>query len=271
MSDLARRVLTALVLAPLAIGAVVLGGWPFLAFLVLLTVLAQAELYGMCEAAGVRPFRPPGYVAGALLVTVPLWGGALPLATVAVLILLAAELYRRQERPLENAAAGVLAVFYPAVLAAWVAHLRVGAAPVIGEAGAAWLTVTALVAVWAADSVAYFTGRAFGRTPLFPRVSPKKTVEGLIGGVVGAVAFTVLMKAVAMPFLGWIDAVVMGVLAGAVGPVGDLTASLFKRSVGLKDSGRLLPGHGGVLDRIDAALFVVPLIALYLDFISGVF
>jgi len=271
MSDLLRRVLTALVLAPLAIGAVAAGGWWFIAFLALGVVLAQSELYGLCEGAGLRPFRPAGYAAGALVVAWPLWSAALPLATVALVVLLGAELYRREERPLGNAAAGALGVLYPAALAAWAGFLRVAAAPVVGEAGAAWLTGTALVAVWAADSFAYFAGRAFGRTPLFPRVSPKKTVEGLVGGVLGAVALTVLLKAWAMPFLGWADAVVIGVLAGVVGPIGDLTASLFKRSVGAKDSGTLLPGHGGLLDRIDAVLFVVPLVAIYLHFIAGVF
>lgn len=271
MSDLLRRVLTALVLAPLALGAVAAGGVWFAALLVVAVLLCQAELFELCEAEGLRPFRPAGFAAGVAVVLAPLWGPALAVASLALLGGLAAELGRRRERPLANAAALVLGAFYPAALAAWVGWLRVAPVPAVGEAGAAWLTVTALATVWGADTAAYFGGRALGRTPLFPRVSPKKTVEGLAAGVVAAVALALVLKAAALPFLGWSSAVVLGVLAGVVGPVGDLTASLFKRSVGAKDTGRLLPGHGGLLDRVDAVLFAVPLMALYLHHAARVF
>jgi phosphatidate cytidylyltransferase len=271
MSDLGRRVGTALVLIPLAVGAVLLGGWGFALFLVLVAGVAQAELYGLCEAAGLAPMRPLGLAAGALVVLAPLWPPALALATLAALALVAAELYRRHETPLGNAAAGVLGLVYPAALVAWMVHLRVAAAPALGEGAAAWLTLTVFVAVWAADSFAYFTGRAIGRRPLFPRVSPKKTVEGTVGGALGAVLPFAVLKLSALPVLGWADVVALGVIVGTLGPFGDLTASLFKRAVGAKDSGKLLPGHGGVLDRIDAMLFAIPGAAFYLQFVARVF
>jgi phosphatidate cytidylyltransferase len=270
MSDLSRRVLTAVALLPIVIGAVIVGGWPFAALLVLITVLAQYELYGLFESAGLSPFKPLGIATGVSIVFAPLWPGFLAVATIGAAGVVAAGLFRSDDRPLENAAAGILGVIYPAALAAWAVHLRVGAGEVLGDRWAAWLTVTVLVATWAADTFAYFTGRAVGSRPLFERVSPKKTIEGAVGGVLGAVVVVMILKAAAMPFIGWIDALVLGLIAGVVGPIGDLTESLFKRSIGAKDSGTLLPGHGGVLDRIDALLFTIPLSVFYLRMV-GVF
>ena len=271
MSDLARRVLTALVLLPIVIGAVVLGGWPFAALIALAAGIAQWELYNLGEAGGIRPLKPLGVATGALVVLVPVWTGALPLAVLALLALIAAELFRRQEAPLAAAALGGFGVLYPSLLIASVVYIRVGAAPVVGEAGAAWLTVAALVAVWAADTFAYFTGRSIGRRKLFERVSPKKTIEGTVGGVIGAIVALLLMQWLVLPFLTPLHAAMIGLIAGVVGPFGDLTASLFKRAVGVKDSGRLLPGHGGLLDRIDALIFCGPVILIYLVFVARLF
>lgn len=269
MSELSKRVLSALVAASLAVGAVVLGGWALGAFIGGVAVLAQRELYALAEASGARPLRPLGLAVGALVAVRALLPAAVPLAVVGLLALLVAELFRRLEGPLLNIAAGVLGVFYPAWLAGYVLELRVRGAEALGEAASIGLLVTALAAVWAADTFAYFAGRALGRRPLFPRVSPKKTWEGAAGGLVGAVAFVALMKAIALPVLSWLDVGAIGLLGGVAGPLGDLSESLLKRSVGVKDSGRLLPGHGGALDRLDAMLLAVPLVALYLEHVRG--
>jgi phosphatidate cytidylyltransferase len=271
MSDLARRVITALVLLPVVIGAVVFGGWAFAALVALGAGIAQWELYGLGEAGGVRPLKPLGVAAGVLAVLAAVWAPALPLAIIALLALIAAELYRRQPAPLASAALGGFGVLYPSALVASFVFIRVGAAPEVGEAGAAWLTVAAFVSVWAADTFAYFTGRAIGRRKLFERVSPKKTIEGTVGGVIGAVAALLLMQWLVLPFLAPVHAAMIGFIAGVAGPFGDLTASLFKRAVGVKDSGKLLPGHGGLLDRIDALIFAGPLIAIYLVYVARLF
>lgn len=271
MSDLARRVGTALVLAPLAIGAVVLGGWFFAALLVVAAAAAQWELYGLGARAGIHVLRPLGLVAGACLVIVPAWPPALALGTLALLALAVSELYRRQPAPLAAAALGVFGAFYPAALLAWYLHLRLAAVPAVGDTGAIWLTVTLFVSIWAADTFAYFAGRAFGRRKLFERVSPKKTIEGTIGGVIGAIAVVVLLQVLVLPFITILDAVVLAIIAGAAGPFGDLLESLFKRSVDAKDSGTLLPGHGGVLDRIDAMIVAGPLAVMYLHYVARIF
>ena len=138
------------------------------------------------------------------------------------------------------------------------------------DGGKAWLWVPLLVA-WLGDMGGYFAGRAFGKHKLFPLISPKKTWEGLAGGLLlsvgGLLAFKYLifdrMIESSNPMV-ILDCVVLGVFGGLAGVVGDLTASMLKRTHGVKDSGRFLPGHGGVLDRIDALLFVVPVVWLWL-------
>ena len=120
--------------------------------------------------------------------------------------------------------------------------------------GLAWIFLV-LTATWLGDTGAYFAGRALGRTPLFARVSPKKTWEGVVGGVVAGIGGACLVKAVALPDLPWGHAALLGALLVTAGVLGDLTESLLKRAFGVKDSGWIMPGHGGILDRVDGILF----------------
>ena len=130
------------------------------------------------------------------------------------------------------------------------------------EHGVAWVFVT-LALAWAADTGAYFAGRAFGKTPLFPRVSPKKTWEGAVGGAVAVIAVLAIIKLVALPHMGWGHVIALGLIGDFAGVVGDLVESALKRASGVKDSGTLLPGHGGILDRVDSLLFTAPVTWAY--------
>lgn len=134
--------------------------------------------------------------------------------------------------------------------------------------GFGWLVLT-FAATWGGDSGAYFAGRTFGRTPLFPLVSPKKTWEGFAGGLVAAVGLCCLLKVLFFPWVGWVDCVVLGVMLDLAGVTGDLVESMIKRDVGVKDSGTFLPGHGGMLDRIDSIVFTLPLTWIYVRGIYG--
>ncbi|HMB91293.1 MAG TPA: phosphatidate cytidylyltransferase, partial [Rhodothermales bacterium] len=118
---------------------------------------------------------------------------------------------------------------------------------------------------------AYYTGKSIGKTPLAPSISPKKTWEGAIGGGIGAVLAAVVLKLTLLGFLAWPHVIVMALICGVVSQVGDLMESRIKRSVGAKDSGTLLPGHGGMLDRFDAMILAVPLVFLYLRYGAGLF
>ena len=122
----------------------------------------------------------------------------------------------------------------------------------------------ALALNWAGDSTAYYVGRAFGKHKLAPVVSPKKSWEGAIGSVAGSVVFGILYLGYFMPQIAWWNVVLMAVVANIAGQFGDLAESAMKRGADVKDSGNLLPGHGGILDRVDSSLFALPVVyALY--------
>lgn len=128
-----------------------------------------------------------------------------------------------------------------------------------------WDTVLiVLIIAWVADTGGYFAGRFLGKTKLYEAVSPKKTWAGAWGGLAGSVAGIVVLKLVSAHWLSWVDVFALAIPGGMLGQMGDLAESLIKRSVGVKDSGSLLPGHGGILDRIDAVLFIAPYVYAYL-------
>jgi len=132
----------------------------------------------------------------------------------------------------------------------------------VGPEGLQWV-ISALVITWANDTCAYFAGRLFGRHKLHPAVSPNKTWEGFAGGAFGSVAGMFVARWVAFPALTTVDCIALGLLGAVLGPLGDLCESLLKRAHGVKDSGTLIPGHGGLLDRVDALLFNAPAVYLY--------
>ncbi len=136
------------------------------------------------------------------------------------------------------------------------------------DGGLAWIFLLLCLA-WLSDTGAFFAGRFFGKTKLYEAISPKKTVEGYIGGMLTAVAGVFVVRAVGLPSLTPVDAVVIGTVIGTAGVIGDLAESLLKRAFNVKDSGTIMPGHGGLLDRVDSVLFVAPLLYGYAILIKG--
>jgi len=134
--------------------------------------------------------------------------------------------------------------------------------------GLQWV-IAALVITWANDTCAYFAGRLLGRHKMAPAISPNKTWEGFGGGLVGSVAGMFVTRAVAFPGLTALDCWVLGLAGGVLGPLGDLCESQLKRAYQVKDSGRIIPGHGGLLDRVDALLFNAPAVYLYVTVVRG--
>ncbi len=248
---LAQRVATAVVGAPLLIAALWLGGWVLLAVVLLLCALGALEFGRLARAAGYRV--PSVVLAGALLF--PLWAAAgrwdeaWALAAGLVVAAALASLVSPQRAAAPGrAAVAALGALYVGVLFSYLILMRGAHGP------AATLAVVGLV--WVNDTAAFFAGGAWGRRRLAPSISPGKSVEGFLAGLVAAVGVAVLL---ALP-MGWsprpLAGIGLGVALAAV--AGDLWESALKRRAGVKDSGALLPGHGGVLDRFDAVLFGVP-------------
>jgi phosphatidate cytidylyltransferase len=234
------------------------GGLPFVAAIAVGVVVALSEFYTLATAGGARPLALPAMV-GAVLVVMSAglawpshWTAALAAGTTigTASLLLLGRGGASSRRVLMDWGATIAGLAYVVPPAALLLSLRAGAR------GLAWV-VLLYVVTWSCDSGAYFAGRAFGRTPFFPAISPKKTREGALAGLLaGAAGALVVSRAAGLP-LHPLLALVAGASIAVAAVAGDLVESLFKRQVGVKDSGRLIPGHGGLLDRVDSLLFAV--------------
>ena len=162
---------------------------------------------------------------------------------------------------LPSSAVAVLATLYVGMLAGSMVRLRHDFRPEGPR-----LVFFLLIVVWIADAGAYYAGRAFGKHKLSPRISPKKTIEGLIGGIITSVVAAVIISMTFLPEMKLLHAVVIAIILSFAGVVGDLAESMWKRSADVKDSGTLIPGHGGFLDRFDSIFFTAPILYLYWAF-----
>lgn len=252
LSNTLIRVLTAAVLIPLVLALVL---WaPDIAFavvVVLLAVLTLSEYLNLAVKSGLAPLRVFSYVAVVAVAAWPL-AAVTPIALVVLLALaLAMAPGRGLEAMLSGAASSVLGVLYIGVPLAMLVQMR------MQPRGPYWV-IYVLVLTWISDTAAYFTGRALGRHKLAPRISPGKTWEGSIGSAIAAVLFGVFYTQYFAPGFPRLLSIGTALAVNVAGQAGDLAESALKRGARVKDSSTLLPGHGGMLDRIDALLFAAP-------------
>ncbi len=266
------RVATALVGIPIIVYLTYVGGWPFLVLMLGISLIAQYELYVILAKSSSAPFRLAGLVLGALIgvrTVIPL---PMAFAGVAVSILLLSALLLRRlgDNPVVSLSQTLLGVLYPTMLLTFMVDLRIGGGVSLGESGGFWLTLSVFVLVWVTDTAAYYAGKLVGRHKMAPNISPNKTWEGAAGGFLGAVAVALLLGNLVLPFLSRVDCLTLGAICGGLSQLGDLAESKIKRTMGVKDSGVLLPGHGGLLDRFDAMIIAAPFAYFYLAFVAGV-
>jgi phosphatidate cytidylyltransferase len=263
------RVFSALTALPAVLWLIYSGGWWFGGFVLIVGAIC---LYEFMQMTLPRDVRARAFFAGigVLLMFGIVLGGMEGPASVLVLgflpiVSLVFFLFRPGDLDTVAARAGlsVAGLLWAGALLSTMVLLRQL------PHGGGWVML-ALTFAWGSDTGAYFGGRAFGRTPLYPKVSPKKTWEGSAAGVVAAVGIAFLMNAiVGPPNLPLAHLAPLAAACAVVGQIGDLVESLVKRSVGVKDSGTIMPGHGGLLDRVDALLFVGPTVYAYAVLVVG--
>jgi phosphatidate cytidylyltransferase len=260
--NLALRVATALVVLPLLLAALFLGP-PLLGVGIVAAalLLGMWELLALLEGGGLRPFRGTGLVLAVSFFAEVVWPGRPPIGPAAALLLLAVALRRAPAGTgsIPSAAGTLLGALYLGALGGTIGALRV----IEPASAGAWRLLLLLAIVMLADTVAFFVGHAWGRRRLAPRLSPGKSVEGAVGAIAGGVLGALAVRAIGLPSLALPHAVALGAAVAALGIAGDLFESLLKRWAGVKDSGALFPGHGGMLDRLDSLLFGGPVLYYY--------
>ncbi len=271
MKNSSTRVLTAAVGIPAVVVVAYLGGTLFAAVIAFTAILAQLEFYDLQNKVGWNPSRILGVIL-ALVVILRYeisWNEPLLIGLALVTI---ADLLRTgpDQTPVARFAGTLVGVVYPVWLFSYLTDIRLGLEGNLPSGQAFGTTMMLIALVWAADSAAYYVGKAVGKRPLAPSLSPKKTWEGAYASVPGALIVAICFKVLWLSYLSWTDVVVFSLISGVWGQVGDLAESAFKRSAGVKDSASILPGHGGMLDRIDSLIVVVPLYYLYLRFFMNV-
>ena len=279
LGNLAQRFLVAIVAAPILL--VVLyyhRPEPAWALVFAASLLAMSEFFGMTLPA---EDRAPALVLGGIASAAFYWldpltlrdaswapvamqrasieGSALATAF-AVVVPALYYLFRFRDIPsvAGRFAATITGIVYCGFLTAYLAKLKI-----IGGHGGDCVLIVLLIA-WLGDTGGYFAGRFLGKAKLYEAVSPKKTWAGAWGGIAGSIVGVIALKLITAHWLSWFDVFALAIPGGILGQLGDLAESLVKRSVGVKDSGSLLPGHGGILDRIDAVLFIAPYVYGYL-------
>jgi phosphatidate cytidylyltransferase len=257
--------LTALVATPIALYLFWQGGVVFATGMLFLALAAWVEYVQMMKMKSLRPLALMGGFSVAAIVGITWLHGLAqlaPLSSAVLFLVLSLTVVNSNRFGIPDAAYNMLGIFYIGIPFAHIIALRL----MPGSLGMKYFAV-AMLGTWACDTAAYFGGTRWGRHKLCPSISPAKSVEGAIFGFFGCIAVALIAGHYMQ--LAWLDRILCGSVVGISCQLGDLVESAFKRHMGVKDSGRFFPGHGGVLDRVDSLLFSIPAVYYYLVFLAG--
>ncbi|MDQ7798177.1 MAG: phosphatidate cytidylyltransferase [Candidatus Edwardsbacteria bacterium] len=260
-STLGLRALVALAGIPLMLGMAYLGGFWLAGLVAVLSFLGLWEFYGLARAKGLHPLAWWGLSGGMILLAFLglRWPFLLALLVLWVMLIMSRMVFRDEvKESISRIGITIMGVLYIPFLFGHMLLLRTDYSFTGYK-----LLFFSMALVWLCDTGAYFAGMMLGKHPLAPHISPKKSIEGLIGGLVVTIVAAVLLQRWWLWEISAVDSLIMAAGAAVLGTLGDLVESLFKRDAQVKDTGTLLPGHGGILDRFDSMLFVIPFVYWY--------
>ena len=275
MKNLLKRSLSGIVFAAVVLAAIVIHPYIFALIFIAFSVLALYEFYSLLEKIGFKPYRYQGIAAGIFIfILFFLVTGKIVSQNLIILLILfpfilfLTELFSKIERGFENCLitlAGIIYISIPFGILNFIVFPGSESVSVFYP----WIMAGIIFIIWVYDTVAYFTGSLIGKHKISPRISPKKSWEGFVGGSVFAVIMGIL-NAVLFSGLSMTRWIVVAIIVVAFGTCGDFFESKLKRAAGVKDSGNLMPGHGGMLDRFDSLLFSVPVIFIWLNLFGNI-
>ena len=266
------RVIVSIVAIPLLVLLAYLGGVYFLSFVLIISGLSFYEFSVMTKLKGANVNVNIGLIGLIIIIlnSYRYFFNTIHLLILFLLVVLILELFRNNGSAILNLAATLLGLFYLGIFGSTLIGIREFYPDIDGlYKHGGFLIISIFATIWICDSAAFFGGTALGKHKLFPRVSPKKTWEGAIFGFVFAILAMLLAKSLVLDFLSMKDTIIIGVIIGLFGQIGDLIESLLKRDAQVKDSSNIIPGHGGIFDRFDSLFFSAPIIYLYLTYLAG--
>lgn len=272
MKNIFVRGISGVIYISLTLGSILLGKYAFLVFFVAVLAYTLFEFYRLCKQGGLKPQVINGIIISVYLFVafflydLRIFGEIIFLGIIPVLMAIPVlELFRNSDNPVQNIAYTLLGIAYIAfpfsVLNFIILPYELNPDIYVPEA-----LIGLFIIIWANDTGAFLIGKTFGKTKMIERVSPNKTWEGAIGGAIFAIAISLVLYPV-MGFLNPLHTIVLSLLTVIAGTLGDLTESMFKRNFNVKDSGNVMPGHGGLLDRFDSMLFAAPIYFIYITLV----
>lgn len=272
LPNIVVRILSGVVFIGITLGGILINEYTFIIVFSLIAALLLFEFYGLIEKSAKIPVvRTWNIVGGFFLVLGSFYYTAFSSSVIAfvpyiiyLLVLFVSELYLKRENPIHSIAYSALGQIYIALPFAMTNYLAFAYEP--GSYSPVYI-LAILIFIWVNDTFAYLTGMAFGKHRLFERISPKKSWEGFVGGCVISVASSLIFAHfyLSLPTIAWLGFAAVVVVFGTWG---DLFESLIKRTLGVKDSGNMIPGHGGILDRFDSTILAIPAVSVYLILIN---
>ena len=268
ISNTATRIIVSVIAIPAILLACYFGEYYFFAFVLGIGILSYFEFWMFVMKKDIYANFFVGIISVAVIITNSYlkFIADYPLFIIILLLLTIIELFRNKASAIINLGTSLLGILYFGMFASALLFIREIYKVEYTQGGL--LIISMFASIWICDSAAFFGGTAFGKHKLFPRVSPNKSWEGAIFGLLFAVLTMVISKVLFLDFLSWIDVITIGLIVGIIGQIGDLIESLFKRDAGVKDSSTLIPGHGGIFDRFDSLLYTAPAVLLYIKYLS---